>query len=612
MKALATALIITLTACPVFAREYHVSKSGIDANSGSKSEPFKTISAAADIAQPGDVIIVHEGVYRERVNPPRGGTSDTRRIIYQAASGEKVVIKGSEVIKGWKRVADGVWEVVLSNSFFGDYNPYADIIKGEWHHDRGYPRHTGTVYLNGHWMDEAKDMESLSAPVGDRPFWKAKVGEKNTTIRAQFKDIDPNKELVEINVRQSIFYPDQPGRNYITVGGFTMRHAATPWSGAMSEQVGLVGTHWSKGWIIEDNVISHSMNTGVTLGRYELRGVPMPPATAPGYVRSIELALEQGWCREKIGSHIVRNNHISHCEKNGIHGSLGGIFSLIEGNTICDIAIRGWIGGPDVAGLKLLGSHDVIIRHNHIYRCGAVGGIWLDWMAQGTRVTGNLLHDNSQDLFMEVNHGPFLIDNNVFLSPRSLRDWSQGGAYVHNLFAGRMVFRSELSRKTPFHKAHSTELAGLNNIPGGDDRFCNNIFVNHEGLSHYDKMANPMYASGNVYVKSAKPSEYDTDELVAEDFDPGITFQEKADGWWLKMLVDPGWATRQRRTVVTTESLGKATIPDASFERPDGNPYRLDGDYFGRNRNTRNLAAGPFELANVKVIRLKVWPKTLD
>ena len=38
-------------------------------------------------------------------------------------------------------------------------------------------------------------------------------------------------------------------------------------------------------------------------------------------------------------------------------------------------------------------------------------------MAQGTRVSGNLFHDNpSEDLFVEVDHGPFLVDNNLFLS----------------------------------------------------------------------------------------------------------------------------------------------------------------------------------------------------
>ena len=67
---------------------YHVSIRGNDAYDGSKSRPFKTISAAARLAQPGEVITVHEGVYRERINPPRGGESDTKRIVYQAAPGE--------------------------------------------------------------------------------------------------------------------------------------------------------------------------------------------------------------------------------------------------------------------------------------------------------------------------------------------------------------------------------------------------------------------------------------------------------------------------------------------------------------------------------------------
>ena len=74
-------------------------------------------------------------------------------------------------------------------------------------------------------------------------------------------------------------------------------------SAPTAEQIGLIGTHWSKGWIIENNEISHSMNTGITLGRYDLvkrHGVPLPPATAPGFVRSVELALEDGWGKDKI------------------------------------------------------------------------------------------------------------------------------------------------------------------------------------------------------------------------------------------------------------------------------------------------------------------------
>ena len=77
-----------------FSREFHVARNGSDSNTGTVDKPYLTIQMAANMAQPGDVITVHEGVYRERVDPPRGGISDERRIVYQAVPGEKVEIKG--------------------------------------------------------------------------------------------------------------------------------------------------------------------------------------------------------------------------------------------------------------------------------------------------------------------------------------------------------------------------------------------------------------------------------------------------------------------------------------------------------------------------------------
>ena len=95
MRTSCIAIAFLLAAASVLAREYHVAKSGNNANEGSAAKPFLTIQRAADVAQPGDVITVHEGIYRERVDPPRGGTSDNQRIVYQAAPGETVTIKGS-------------------------------------------------------------------------------------------------------------------------------------------------------------------------------------------------------------------------------------------------------------------------------------------------------------------------------------------------------------------------------------------------------------------------------------------------------------------------------------------------------------------------------------
>ena len=135
------------------AREYHVSVRGQDQNPGTKSKPFKTISAAAAIAQPGDIITVHQGIYRERVNPPRGGTSPERRIVYRASKGEKVIIKGSEEVKGWEKVKNDTWMVSIPNILFKGFNPFSDTISGDWFNANKRIHHTGAVYLNGHWLN---------------------------------------------------------------------------------------------------------------------------------------------------------------------------------------------------------------------------------------------------------------------------------------------------------------------------------------------------------------------------------------------------------------------------------------------------------------------------
>jgi hypothetical protein len=148
-------------------REYHVSVQGDDTRDGSAAQPLRTISAAARLAQSGDTITVHEGVYRERVNPPRGGASEQQRITYQAAPGEKVVIKGSDVVKGWEKAQNETWTVSIPNSFFGDFNPYSDLIRGDWFDPRGRNHHTGAVYLNGRWLTEAAKLDDVLKPVGE-------------------------------------------------------------------------------------------------------------------------------------------------------------------------------------------------------------------------------------------------------------------------------------------------------------------------------------------------------------------------------------------------------------------------------------------------------------
>jgi len=597
-----------LLAQTLVAREIHVSAASDVQGDGSRAKPFSTISAAAQAAQPGDVITVHQGVYRERVNPPRGGTSDRKRIVYQAAPGERVEIKGSEAITNWVRLQDDVWQVTVPNAFFGSFNPYNDLIRGDWFKDKGRRHHTGAVYLNGEWLVEAARLDDVLKPVGSNALWFAEVDAINTVIQAQFKGVNPNEQLVEINVRQTVFYPDKPGRNFITVRGFILRHAATPWAPPTAEQIGLIGTHWSKGWIIESNVISHSICAGITLGKYGDEFDNTSADTAEGYVKTIERAHAQviPWTKENIGHHLVRNNEISHCEQGGIVGSLGCAFSAVTGNVIHDIHVRQLFTGAEMAGIKFHGAIDVTISQNHIYR--TCRGIWLDWMAQGTRVTRNLLHDNltREDLFVEVNHGPFLVDNNLFLSPRSLLVNSQGGAYVHNLMVGAVRVIHTERRETPYHPAHSTVVAGLHGNPSGDDRYYNNLMAQQTSLTTYDTAAMPVCMSGNVFVGGAKPSTQESTPLVLPDFNPGIKLVEDADGFRLEINFDKTWVTTSRKPV-TTELLGRAKIANLPYENADGSSLKVNTDYFGRQRNKINPTPGPFETPGTGVLNLKVW-----
>ena len=76
-----------------------------------------------------------------------------------------------------------------------------------------------------------------------RYLWYGEVKEEETTIWANFHEHDPNEQLVEINVRPACFYPDRPGIDYITVRGFEMAQAATPWTPPTADQPGLLGPH---------------------------------------------------------------------------------------------------------------------------------------------------------------------------------------------------------------------------------------------------------------------------------------------------------------------------------------------------------------------------------
>lgn len=663
---------------------------------GTKEAPYRTITEAAKVAVAGDEIWVAPGIYRESVKPVRGGSSDICRITYRSQIPGKAVITGAEIVKNWKRYQDNVWVARIPNSIFGTYNPYTVEIKGDWFFSK-VPIHTGEIYLNGKALYETESLvgvlnseeNSNSWDFGFSVYkWYTCQDGKDTVIYANFQDADPNREIVEINVRRTCFLPDKTGVDYITLSGFSIRQAATQWAPPTAYQDGMVGPHWSKGWIIEDCEISDSRCSGISLGKYLQPNNENKNSTThlkdgtQNERDAVCQALNEGWKKENIGSHIVRRCNIHDCGQTGIVGHLGGVFSIIEDNHIHHINCKQELSGAEIGGIKMHAPIDVIIRRNHIHHC--TRGIWLDWQAQGTRISRNLFHDNippegvrlevdsriCEDIFVEVSHGPTLIDNNMLLSPCSARLSTQGVAFVHNLIAGSLTAvgtggdngctRFATPRYTPYHVPHRTELAGFMTILHGDVRFYNNIFIQQEirrdleeiarerrekgmtgfvaapnfycGTKPYDGYPTgeayfsnllapsevtmfgsdkyydhlPVYTGGNVYFNGATPCDTEKDAYVDAKNEVYISLQEREGAYTLNTNLYE-YLPKLVTPFVSTELLGEAFEPEQRFENPDGTPIFFNSDYFGKYRG-ENPKPGPFEITDTSAECFPLFP----
>jgi hypothetical protein len=659
----------------------YVSGDVLRSGDGSIQHPFKTIQEAAVAARPGDDVLVAPGIYREWVRPAYSGTEKDRIRFISTSKGE-AVITGAERLTGWEKF-ENLHRVRIPNSFFGDYNPYVTTVHGDWFDTSDNNPHTGEVYLDNRSMLEVFDLSSCMHPNRDTRSWEPEYSEYvwftaqeegNTIIYANFQGRDPNEENVEIAVRKACFYPEVTGISYITLKGFTVRCAATQWAPPTAEQIGMVGPHWSKGWVIEDCDIYESKCSGISLGKYYQKGSNNKWTTT--WVKdgtqtqrdAVCQAVNEGWDKETVGSHVVRRCDIHDCGQTGIVGHMGGAFCIIEDNHIHHINNKHNLRGAEIGGIKLHAAIDTVIRRNHIDHC--TRGIWLDWEAQGTRVTQNFLHDNippvgtviedslslGEDIFVEVSHGPTLLDHNLFLSDIAARISTQGIAFVHNLIAGSFTYvgqgtgnlgkKHSTDRYTPYHVPHSTKIAGFMTILHGDARFYNNIFIqkkvrqdlldycvahntdtmdlnnficgtapyNHFPTSseyfgsfrgnacrlygsndiYYDRL--PVYTGGNAYYNGARCCDGELCCHVDNDHRISLYVDEDNGRYTIHTNLYE-YLPRNFTMPINSDVLGIAFEPEQRFENPDGSAISFDRDYFGRKRGIHPVA-GPFEECN--------------
>ncbi len=507
-----------------FRRTYHVAQqhpAASDNNRGTAEAPWRTISKAAQVLRPGSRVIVHAGIYREWVKPARGGTGPDKIISYEAAPGERVVIKGSDIWKPkWQksryraRLKATTWQATIDG--LERTNPFYLINGGG-----GSELRRGQVFVDGVKLAQVVSFSELDQQ--DGAFW---VDVEDGTLHVRLPgDAEPADQVFEITTRAQVFAPVEPCLNYIRVKGFVMLHAANQVPRPLPQQ-GLLGTTAGHHWIIEDCEIGYPNTLGMSIGA----GLGSATGELQGY-------------------HIIRRNHIHHCGVSAISGwmYLQNTHLLIEDNLITDncwMLIGHWENG----GVKIHGVENSVIRRNVILRTGmavqpedpgqfpSCASLWFDGFTYNTRITQNLIAGHGKTplgmIFIELSEGPILVDNNLVVSS------GHSGIYEHD--TARMVVVQNLSAngpgaavrlsygyppRTPRQINDAGEFINVEHVYENHHRVYGNIL---SGFSRYICFPNPTGRSDyNVLAGIAKSSKEDLPRPFQILGDQGVELKPK-------------------------------------------------------------------------------------
>ncbi|MGC9346711.1 MAG: right-handed parallel beta-helix repeat-containing protein, partial [Anaerolineae bacterium] len=364
--------------------------------------------------QPGEKVIVHAGTYRECVRPARGGTAPDRMVAYEAADGDRVILRGSEVwspaftlSQGWETGGARTWAGALPKAWFVGYNPFQarnfsseyTTFVSNWEREeteqlllrRGmlFARPKGS---DGDFHPLRQVYHARHLDEDDGTFWVEDSG-----LRLHLRmwgDADPGEFEFEVTVREQIFAPEVQELGYIRVSGFRFDYAA---DGVPVPQRAMVSAARGHHWIIEDNTLEWANACGLDVGNETWHRSPKPPEAEAGY-------------------HIIRRNTVRHCGICGIAAVGNNAYTLVENNLVEHVGHQHIERIWETGGLKFHLCDGVLIRRNVFRHIVDAPGIWLDYRNRNSRITENVIADVESlqgSIFLEVNHAPILVDHNA-------------------------------------------------------------------------------------------------------------------------------------------------------------------------------------------------------
>jgi len=250
-------LLVLLICCILFWQEtafaqvnpvtYHVAQNNPLASdalniTGTLESPYKTITRAMKNIKPGDIVVIHEGIYRESVAITVSGTKE-KPITIEVAENEKVIMRGSAIVSNWVRQtgADPIYTYTGWTKFFGTWRPDPEDAR-----DLG----RNQIYANGEYVREVRAQEDLVKGT----FC---IGKAAKIIYLWMKNnLDPNTQTIEVSDRD---YCISVKAEYIIVRGINIEYGANgPQGDAMFR---IIGNHN----IIEDCSVEWAAGSGFAL-----------------------------------------------------------------------------------------------------------------------------------------------------------------------------------------------------------------------------------------------------------------------------------------------------------------------------------------------------------
>jgi len=398
---------------------FFVSPSGSDDNAGTIGAPFQTIQQAADVAEPGDTVVVHAGTYRETVTPVNSGLPG-EPITYEPFGNGPVIISGADPVTGWSPEQGDVYEAQVgwdlgagNNQVFFEGQPLNEARWPATGLDLSHPTFahaqsaTATVADGADASSATLFDTALTQPAGfwdgatlhiaPGPGWAIQTGTVTSSAPGQITysyTSDPNTRTYEIPTAGNEYYLTGTPAALDTAGEWSLGNGTlSVWApdGSNPQNDGIEVKHRLYAFDLDGlsditvrgfSFFAAGVTTDANSNGIILSDLDMQYVAQTGTIPDVWTAPEVAGVYLNGSGDVLRDSTIAYSAADGV--CLAGAGDTVQGCVIHDTDYS----GANYAAIAIYGTGNAAYD-NVVYNCGREG----IRMNAAATVIDNIVHD---------------------------------------------------------------------------------------------------------------------------------------------------------------------------------------------------------------------------